>query len=1156
MNRIHQKIWSPSRGAFVAVAETARTRSKRAGSGLSGCVAAGLLVVAGPLMAASPGAQTLPSGAQVVAGQVSLSSQASTLDVTQTSARAAVNWQSFDIGRSATVNFHQPDAQSIILNRVVGNERTVIDGALNANGQVWILNASGVLFNRSAQVDTAGLVASTLGIGDADFMAGRSTFQANAGSGSVVNFGTLHAADAGHVALLGHQVINEGVITARLGTAVLAAGDQISLTFEGRSHVGVRIDRGALDALVANRQAIVADGGEVVLTAHGLDQVMASVVNNTGEIRARTVASQQGHIYLLGDKRSDRIEVGGTLDASAPDGGDGGRIETSAARASFAPDVQITSRAAQGRDGTWVIDPYDFTVAATGGDITGAALGAALANGNVTIEALSGGVACTGATGCAGGTSTGNGDIFVNDSISKTAGGDATLTFKADRSISIGPAVSIGATAGRLGVHLSANNDATQTGSISIGDHGSITTHGGNIVIGSTLAAGQPGHARDVNVQLGAGSTLDAGAGNVNIYAGNLSLASDVHVSAANISAEVDSTSTGSSPGIKLAARDTVSVDATGTLQLSGTFSPPAGSAFITSDSQTMVSAGNAINLSGSNVYIDGMAFKLTGNGRNTLTLSALNNISMTQTSVAFTGTPDLNLNLQQGQTQGFVTNLDPNVGTLAAFLLAHDQTAYDMILQQGYVRFDGTHFGMKGAGFKVKVFNDTAAQTITPRSIDNGLLASGNGLEDSLTAMGTLKQPFYYDSVIDRWFKLTYYNYPLDMAFGVDGTSGAGWNNGGQILSTNGGTNLGAAMSNLSVDTSLLVGGKGRVTVSYDVTVPASLTPESFNVRNTYTLGDGDRFIKTLTAVTNTSATPIENMRLWLGTRDDWVAISDSNYKTKGNLGTDGFTPITDVNQQARTILISQFDPTGGTLPGSAILFHSTNTDAETVTDRCCSFSNIFNKDPHASSIVTPQQDGSYGIFMNFRAVAAGDARGVTWYYGAAPLSQVNALADQVVTRGNALAPDTGSAVPDPVTPTAPARSSGTSPGIAEALRNETPRSGTGEGTDRNEVPRSQRTSNVVQIVPGLSPELGRSGTDELLIVSSVHGDAPVDVVTLSQASHMVASADPAPGGSSPADGEREVRVPASRNSPVRIVNGGVRLPEGVDQQLFVTKK
>lgn len=281
-------------------------------------------VLLGCLLAAgAPSGHALPIGAEVSAGAGAVSQSGGALTIQQTSPRLAINWQSFGIGAGESVVFRQPDAGAIALNRVLGHDPSVILGRLSANGQVFVLNANGVLFGPGAQVEVGGIVVSTLGLADADFLAGRHVFTAGAGAGSVINRGTIRAADGGYVALLGPQVVNEGVIAARLGSVALGAGNQATLTLAGNSLVAFSVDQAAVDALVANKQLIQADGGTVMLSARARDALLATVVNNEGIVEARSVSMQNGVIRLEGGD-SGVVSVSGKLDASGASAGESG----------------------------------------------------------------------------------------------------------------------------------------------------------------------------------------------------------------------------------------------------------------------------------------------------------------------------------------------------------------------------------------------------------------------------------------------------------------------------------------------------------------------------------------------------------------------------------------------------------------------------------------------------------------------------------------------------------------------------------------------------------------------------------------------------------------------------------------------------------------
>ncbi|MBC7706858.1 MAG: filamentous hemagglutinin N-terminal domain-containing protein, partial [Rhodoferax sp.] len=98
--------------------------------------AGGLLLLGAPALAAGVAPTALPTGAVVAAGQASLSQNGNRLTVTQGSDRAILNWNTFNIGSAASVNFIQPGATSAALNRVMSNDPSALLGTLSANGQV------------------------------------------------------------------------------------------------------------------------------------------------------------------------------------------------------------------------------------------------------------------------------------------------------------------------------------------------------------------------------------------------------------------------------------------------------------------------------------------------------------------------------------------------------------------------------------------------------------------------------------------------------------------------------------------------------------------------------------------------------------------------------------------------------------------------------------------------------------------------------------------------------------------------------------------------------------------------------------------------------------------------------------------------------------
>jgi len=414
-----------------------------------------------------------PYGGQVISGSAAIAQSGTVTNINQSTNKAIINWQGFSIASNETVNFNQPSVYSMTLNRVIGNEKSIISGALNATGKVYLINANGILFTQGASVNTAGLIASTLNITNEDFLNGNYVFQGNGQSGSVINMGVIKATGdgtgGGYVALLGDQVKNEGIIIAERGTVSLNGAQKVTLNFNGDSLANVTLDEGSLNALVENKKAIIADGGKVILTAKAANDLVSSQVNVDGIVQAQTLADLTGGSIEV-NAYGGTTTVSGTLDASAPNGGNGGTIETSGTTVKVADTATITTAAAKGTTGTWTIDPDGFTIAAYGGDMTGATLGRQLASNNVTIFSTQG-----------SGT---DGDINVNDTVTWAAA--TLLTLNATNAITVNGSLAPTGTGG--GVALLAGTNITLNTPLSLGANSFAATAGGTITLAAPLS--------------------------------------------------------------------------------------------------------------------------------------------------------------------------------------------------------------------------------------------------------------------------------------------------------------------------------------------------------------------------------------------------------------------------------------------------------------------------------------------------------------------------------------------------------------------------------------------------------------------------------------------------------------------------------------------
>ncbi|QWE11691.1 filamentous hemagglutinin N-terminal domain-containing protein [Polynucleobacter sp. AP-Titi-500A-B4] len=284
----------------------------------------------------APPVNALPSNGQVVAGSAAISqtqtASSATMNVNQSSQRAVINWDSFNVGKNATVNFNQPNANSVTLNRVTGATQSLIDGAVRANGQIIFVNPNGVTFGKGAEVNAAAVVATTLNMANQEFMDGKSNFKDDGTgvgnkAGKIMNRGTIqtnqidpNSAEGGFIALLAPEVRNQGYLLAQKGGAVaLGSGSQITLKIQGQSLLAINVDQGVYNGLIVNKHVVEAPGGLVVMAAGVANQLMSSVIKNTGRISANAAISNGGVIELVAKNITQAGQV--TADSQTSQGG-------------------------------------------------------------------------------------------------------------------------------------------------------------------------------------------------------------------------------------------------------------------------------------------------------------------------------------------------------------------------------------------------------------------------------------------------------------------------------------------------------------------------------------------------------------------------------------------------------------------------------------------------------------------------------------------------------------------------------------------------------------------------------------------------------------------------------------------------------------------
>lgn len=532
MNKTYRLAWNERTQCLVAVPEVARVRGKR-GTGPALQSACGLLLglVAMASGAAGPGGAPtsplatpaavapgqLPTGGQVVAGQATLQSGNLILNVNQSSLRAAIDWQSFNLGSAAQVNFNQPSASAVTLNRVLDANPSQIFGRITANGQVYLSNPAGITFAPGASVDVGGLVATTQRIGNEDFMAGRDHWlRDEANRAAVSNAGSITARLGGTVLLQGHAVNVSGTVNASSlvakGGRIVLEGDEITIGATGK-----------LDATGATGGGTVLVGGDWQGSGPLQQATTVSMKDGATIDVSATAQGDGGKVVLWSDVKnlaSQTTAAGHIAAQGGAQGGNGGQIETSGHGLTVdGARVDLGGRGA-GQSGLWLLDPSDYTI--TSG--AAAAIGTALASGNVTVTTAN----CQTTYSCSPYVTNNNGTIKLGANISTAAtNGTRTLTLLADGSVEM-RGYSISSTGSPLNVVLWSNASGATAGGVWLSG---VSTNGGHLRVGGgaastswngiTVPAGSVSSSGSISPILWDGNLVTNG-GEVYIWSSNL----------------------------------------------------------------------------------------------------------------------------------------------------------------------------------------------------------------------------------------------------------------------------------------------------------------------------------------------------------------------------------------------------------------------------------------------------------------------------------------------------------------------------------------------------------------------------------------------------------------------------------------------------------
>jgi len=386
---------------------------------------------------------------------------------------------------------------------------------------------------------------------------------------------------------------------------------------------------------------------------------------------------------------------------------------------------------------------------------------------------------------------------------------------------------------------------------------------------------------------------------------------------------------------------------------------------------------------------------------------------------------------------------------------------------------------------------------------LDNGVMSFGNANSEtasinSFSSAGLLLQPFFNDD--GTYKKLTYSTYPMDFIFGVNGDGTNEWNDNGNVLQTIDGT---GSITNVSYDTSSYNFNTktGTIAVKSKVTIGGT----ELLMTNSYQLEADKSLIAVTTTFKNIDDTEAQNVRLWAGTRDDYL-ITDRPVKVRGNMDvlTSAFTPTTATADRAKAIKVT--NPSDDTI---AIYMYSEAEKSNSIllSGYLNYASRMIETDPSTSSL-TLSGDDTYSMYFRFADLAVGASDSITWYYAGGKVSAISG----------------GGATPPPPPPV-----STPTPDVSHIVN----------GTAVNPP--------IIVMPQALTPQPAQPqsfsfGGEQFQLLGTPIADIPTQLVGMQEVRGMM-------GGVS------DIRIPLGQNSLIQLVNGGVRLPNGIEQEFFMAR-
>lgn len=430
--------------------------------------------------ASSSAALAAPTGGVAVSGGISIGNMNNNeLVITQALQKGIINWADFSIDAGELVRFAQNAGNdSITLNRVLGNQVSNIQGALQANGNIFLINPNGIVFGAGSRVDVAGLLATTFDVDDQSFLnGGQLNFTQVAGKdlASIANQGQITTGTGGFVYLVAPKVDNSGYVIANVGRVTMGAGDRFTVNLQGSNLINFSVSADTLAAATGNDLNGVTNSGTVsgqtvLLQGNSASGLMSSVVNNSGIVEATRLDVRAGDIVQDGTIKGVNTAAATTATLAASE-----TITTGDQSSTRAATLNLSVTGQGASIGT------EEKALQVDADV----LSASAQNGHVLITDVGGGVALFDVRA---GTAQAGGSVVItakDGSITSAHPSHINVTGYSANFIADG---SVGSTSADLQTQVGVLSASTQDGGINLNNEGSVIL--GDIVAREQITVG------------------------------------------------------------------------------------------------------------------------------------------------------------------------------------------------------------------------------------------------------------------------------------------------------------------------------------------------------------------------------------------------------------------------------------------------------------------------------------------------------------------------------------------------------------------------------------------------------------------------------------------------------------------------------------------